>query len=243
MREFLLNVSAQQMVLTGLVFFGGIYFVFGSINWLLTQKLLPKWGIGKILDPRTLKPGQIRRELSLSALSILLFGVGMLAPWGILQLGWANLAYKPSAFQIGIEVAILIIWNDVHFYFNHRLLHTRWLRRFHKLHHKSVVTTPWSTYSFHPVEAIMLGNVILLPMLIHDFSAFALISVPLFSLFSNSIGHSNYDFKPEGNGVWQKASRRHHLHHACYHGNFGFMFGFMDTLMKTALPNNAADRS
>jgi len=134
------------------------------------------------------------------------------------------------------------VWNDVHFWVNHRLLHTRALRRFHGPHHRSMVSTPFSTYSFHPVEAVMLGNVILLPMVVHDFSFWALASVPLFSLFFNNIGHSNYDFFP---GVsyshWFAASRRHHLHHACHSGNYGFQFTFMDRLFGTRLSADAAD--
>jgi sterol desaturase/sphingolipid hydroxylase (fatty acid hydroxylase superfamily) len=47
------------------------------------------------------------------------------------------------------------------------------------------VTTPWSTYSFHPIEALMLGNIILLPMLVHDFYFWSLASVPVLSLILN----------------------------------------------------------
>ena len=53
------------------------------------------------------------------------------------------------------------------------------LVRFHGDHHRSYVTTPWSTYSFHPLEALMLGNIILLPMLVHDFYFWSLAAVPV----------------------------------------------------------------
>ncbi|MBH0312789.1 sterol desaturase family protein, partial [Alcaligenes faecalis] len=114
----------------------------------------------------------------------------------------------------------------------------RWLRRYHGPHHSSVVVTPFSTYSFHPLESIMLGNVILLPMVVHDFSFWSLLSVPLFSLFFNSIGHSNYDFFPTvSSRNWLAASRRHQRHHAQYNGNYGFQFSFMDRLFGTRLPD------
>src|SRR5256885_17090109 len=114
-----------------------------------------------------------------------------------------------------IEIVVLLIWNDVHFWINHRLLHTRLLGRFHGDHHRSIVTTPWSTYSFHPIEALMLGNVILLPMVVHDFSFWSLAPVPVLSLLLNVIGHSNYDFFPGVSDTHAlAASRRHHLHHA-----------------------------
>lgn len=240
MRDFILNCSAAEIMLAGLTFFAGIYVAFGCANWLLTRKLLPALGIGIQLDPRPLGAGQLKREFELSVLSILIFGLGMVFPWGFLQLGWAQLAVAPSLAQTLLEILVLIVWNEIHFYINHRLLHTRWLRQFHLPHHKSVVTTPWSAYSFHPVEAVMLGNVILLPMLLHDFSVYALFSVPLFSLLFNTIGHSNFDFNPRSPRVIFNGARRHHLHHACFHGNYGFMFPFMDWIFKTALPADAA---
>jgi lathosterol oxidase len=235
------SLTALEVMLWGLAFFSGIYLLFGSVTWILTRHILPALGVGRILDPRPLAQGQLRREFTLSFASILIFGVGMIFPWGLLQLGWAQLTPNASPQRIVLEIIALMLWNDMHFWFNHRLLHTRWLRRFHLPHHRSVVTTPFSTYSFHPVEALMLGNVILLPMLVHDFSFWALFSVPLFSLFFNCVGHANYDFFSKVSyRHWFAASRRHHLHHACYNGNYGFQFTFMDRIFGTRLPPDAA---
>ena len=236
------TLSMAAVMAWGLLFFGSIYLGFGAVNWLLTRRLLPALGIGRVLDPRPVGRDQLRRELLQSAVSVLIFGLGLVFPWGLLQLGWARLAVDPGGWRIALEILALAVWNDIHFWINHRLLHTRWLRHFHGPHHRSVVSTPFSTYSFHPVEAVLLGNVILLPMVVHDFSFWALASVPLFSLFFNNIGHANYDFFT---GVsyshWFAASRRHHLHHAAHAGNYGFQFTFMDRLFGTRLPADAAD--
>ena len=107
---------------------------------------------------------------------------------------------------------------------------------------RSLITTPWATYSFHPLEAVLLGNVILLPMVLHDFSLPALLALPIISLVFNNIGHSNYDFLPGAahDRWWLNGARRHHLHHACYSGNFGFMLPFMDRWFGTNLPPDAA---
>ena len=225
----------------GLLFFTSIYVVFCGGNWLLTQSILPALGLGKRIDPRPLRDGQLRDELRLSAVSLLVFGVGAVLPWAFLRWGWASLAQDPGALRIAVEVVVLLVWNDIHFYANHRLLHTKALRRFHQQHHRSLVTTPFATYSFHPLEAALLGNVILLPMLLHDFSFAALLSLPVCSLLLNNLGHSNYDYAPGvGPNHWLAASRRHHLHHACYHGNYGFLFNFMDGWFGTRLPDDAS---
>jgi sterol desaturase/sphingolipid hydroxylase (fatty acid hydroxylase superfamily) len=235
-------LSLPAVMLWGLAFFGGLYLSFGAITWLLTQRVLPALGIGRVLDPRPVRAEQWRREFTQSGLSVLIFGLGMVFPWGLLQLGWARLAVDASGWRIAAEILVLAVWNDVHFWINHRLLHTKPLRRFHGPHHRSVVTTPFSTYSFHPIEALMLGNVILWPMLVHDFSFWSLASVPVFSLFFNCIGHANYDFFTRVSyGHWFAASRRHHLHHAAHAGNYGFQFTFMDRLFGTRLPADAAE--
>jgi lathosterol oxidase len=230
--------SAWQATAWGLAFFTSIYLVLCGGNWWLTRHLLPALGVGRRIDSKPLRDGQIRHELSLSALSILIFGIGTILPWGLLRLGWAQLAADPGPLRIALEMLVLLLWNDIHFYANHRLLHTRWLRRFHAQHHRSLVTTPFSTYSFHPLEAALLGNVILLPMLLHDFSFAALLSLPVMSLLLNNLGHSNYDFAPSaGHDHWLSASRRHHLHHTRHHGNYGFLFNFMDGGFGTRLPD------
>ncbi len=228
----------------GIVFFMALYLGFAALFLLLSRRVLPALNYGGILDPRPLASGQIRRELGLSLVSILIFGSGLVLPWALLKSGWAQLANHPSLGQIILEVVALILWNEVHFYLNHRLLHTGWFKRFHLPHHRSVVTTPWSTYAFHPLEAMLLGNVIIWPMLVHDFSLIALFSLPVISLLFNSIGHANYDFLPDfaKDRWWLNGARRHHLHHACYHGNFGFMLPFMDRWLNTELPIDAADQ-
>ena len=229
-------LPAHLAVLWGLSYFAALYIVLCGGTWLLTRHLLPALGVGHAIECSRLPAGQIRREIGGSAVSIVVFGVGSVIPWWFLHAGWAGLASHPGVLRVVLEAAVLLLWNDVHFYLNHRLLHTRALRRYHQQHHRSRITTPFATYSFHPLEAAMLGNVILLPMLVHDFSFAALLSLPFLSLLLNNLGHSNYDFRPHADAdSWWAASRRHHLHHACYHGNYGFLFNFMDRWCGTRL--------
>ena len=235
-------LSGVQVMLLGVVWFGTLYLTGALFTTWLTRHLFPTLRIGRQLDPRALPAGQLRRELHWSAVSILIFGCGLVVPWGLLQLGWAEFAIAPSWWRILAEILLLFVWNELHFYTCHRLLHTLWLRRFHATHHRSHIATPFSTYAFHPVEALMLGSVPLLPMLAHDFSFIALASLPVMSLALNSLGHSNYEFsRVEAARGWLDASRRHHLHHACYHGNYGFLLSVFDRLLGTALPVDAAD--
>jgi len=88
----------------------------------------------------------------------------------------------------------------------------------------------------------MLGNVLLLPMAVHDFSVQALVALPLVSLWFNSIGHVNWDPWPRlGVGHPLTSGRRHALHHARFNGNYGFLFPVVDAWMGTALEDTPLD--
>jgi len=242
MRDFILNASAIEIMLSGLAFFFCMYFIFCLINIGLSSVIFPAFKKGNILDVRPVNKHQLRREIGLSLITVMIFGLGVIFPWGLLQLGWANLALNPSLLQISLEIVILFFWNELHFYINHRLLHTPWLHRFHKAHHQSMTTTPWTTYSFHPVESLMLGSVLILPMLVHDFSVEALFSVPVFSFFINQIGHANYDWFPESKFFLFQGARRHQQHHEKIHGNFGFALDWLDRWLKTDFCQKMANR-
>jgi Delta7-sterol 5-desaturase len=241
MGEAFLALAPWQVVLTGVLWFSVLYFGSAVLTSSLIR-LLARIGYGRVLDARPLPSGQLQREIRESLLSILVFGIGMLAPWGMLKLGWAKLAQDPSLTRIALETVALFFWNELHFYASHRLLHTKPLRRFHGAHHQSHTATPFSTYALHPLEAAMLGSVPLLPMLLHDFSLQALAALTVLSIALNNLGHSNYEFSAQGPARgWRAASRRHHLHHACYHGNYGFLLGIFDRVAGTLLPIDAAD--
>ncbi|NUO71531.1 MAG: sterol desaturase family protein [Frateuria sp.] len=242
MGHWFVSLSAIEVMWVGVAFFATLYLLTGSVGTLLTRVLLPALHIGRTLDPRPLAPGQLRREMLQSLVSVLIFGIGLVVPWGLLRLGWAHLAVDPHPLRVLVEIAVLFVWNELHFYVNHRLLHTRPLRRFHAAHHRSHVATHFSTYAFHPVEALMLGSVPLIPMLLHDFSFVALAALPVLSIVLNNLGHANYEISRQAPARgWLGASRRHHLHHACYHGNYGFLLSCFDRWFGTALPLDAAD--
>lgn len=221
-------LNAWQVACWGVLYFAALYGV-GALAMQAVTRWLAARGIGAWLAAADPRPGQIAREVRQSAVSILIFGIGLLLPWALVQWGWSGLDGQASPLKIALEILALGCWNEVHFWLNHR-----W-RRFHGPHHRSVVPTPWSTYSFHPVEALLLGSVMLPPMLVHDFSFWSLAALPLLSVTGNLLGHSNYDFFPHlPDGHWLSLSRRHFRHHARGDGNYGFAMRFMDRWMGTA---------
>lgn len=182
-----------------------------------------------------LYPGQIRREIRQSMVSILIFSIqGILIQQGLIN-HWLYISYELNWWVIP-QIIVLFLWNEIHFYLCHALLHTPFImRRIHWVHHHSKEPTVFSTYSFHWAEAFLLGTVIFFPMLIYPFQAVAVLSLPVMSILINTLGHCNYDFfagmRPSH---LLKFSYRHSMHHKYGKGNLGFLLPWFDYLFNTS---------
>ncbi|MFZ5891974.1 MAG: sterol desaturase family protein [Myxococcota bacterium] len=213
-----------------------IYFGIGSVSEWFVTRVFPARGVGRALSQRDLMPGQKLAEIKSSLVSIALFGgYGVLTLFGYRAGFWGIAAATPL--RVVLELALLTLWNEAHFYAIHRLLHTKPLFRLvHREHHRSIRPTSWSTFAMHPLEATLLGSVMVLVMPFHDFAWLSLLLFPVVSLTLNNIGHMNYDVLRTGSD-WNPlaGSRRHELHHRLVHGNYGFMWPFLDRAFSTEL--------
>jgi Delta7-sterol 5-desaturase len=220
-----------------------LYFTFAIAAWAVTRRVLLPMGIGDVVERHPIRKGQIAKEIRRSLVSIAIFG-----GYGVLTFeawckGFVAINFGASWLKIGAEVAMLVIWNEVHFYTMHRSLHTPWLfRKVHRIHHESAVPTPFSTYSFHWIESMLLGSVMLLPMFIYRFSAPALLALPIISILLNTIGHSNYNLFANHPRM-RSASVEHTAHHIRVNGNFGFYLPFFDRWARTALSRKPEHRT
>jgi len=203
-------------------YFLAIYVTFAGIVWLIAN------AAQRPILVRPLAPGQMRGEVLQSLRSVLLFGLGMVVPWTMVQAGITGIIVSADPMDILLECLGLVLWNDLHFYALHLLLHKR-LKRSHAVHHKSVAATPFASYSMSATEALLLGSVMPLAMLVHSFSWQALIFLPVWSIFINTLSHSNCDLLPTGKAHSILGFIRHHQsHHTHYHGNYGFFFNHLD---------------
>lgn len=189
------------------------------------------------INHKPVSKAQFMREILQSMRSILLFGVGMIFPWYLIQAGWVDISTSTNLIRIGLEVLVLIVWNDIHLYAVHRFLHSKF-KKWHAAHHQSVSATPFTSYSMSASEALMLGSVMPMAMLVHDFSIAALFLLPIWSIIINAFAHSNCDFFPNAKENSLLSFIRHHQsHHSNYHGNYSFFFIQIDRWLKTDQPS------
>ncbi|MES2501198.1 MAG: sterol desaturase family protein [Pseudomonadota bacterium] len=226
------NNNPIPLVLCAMAFFLVIYSTFSGLVFLLARQA------NRPIEKRVVTGKQLATELINSMRSIALFGLGMIVPWWLMRNGYASIATTASAMQIAVECVILILWNDLHFYIVHRLLHTnfKWLslKPAHITHHKSIAATPFAAYSMSVTEALMLGSVMPIAMLIWDFSAFSLLFLPVWSIAINALAHSNCDLFPNApQRSYLNLVKHHQSHHSHYHGNYSFFFWPLDAYLGT----------
>ena len=224
-----------MVFLTLTLAFAVLYFSICGGLFFLVQRAI-KNGVAELVRTEKRFSKQIWFEIRHSLMSIIIFGgYGLLLVFCYRQ-GWIRIL-SDGGIWIGIDLIIFIIWNEIHFYLGHKLMHTKYFLPIHRVHHQSVVVTPFSTYSFHPLESLIFGSVIILPMLVYDFQLWTLILFPVYSLFFNALGHSNARLKKKTILNKLEISQQHNDHHTKFHHNFGFVSEWMDRLFRTHYKN------
>lgn len=226
--QLLTSDSLLILAISAMLYFLVIYCIFTGVSWWLAIL------IKRPISNRAVSKNQINTEVTQSLRTIALFGIGILVPWYTLKAGLATIKLETNTVKIIIDCAILIVWNDLHFYAIHRVLHTKF-KKTHGVHHQSVTSTPFAAYSMSITEALLLGSVMPLAMLIYTFSLQALMLLPIWSIFINALSHSNCDLFPKANPYSLLGFIKHHqYHHSHYQGNYSFFFGKLDTWLGTA---------
>jgi Delta7-sterol 5-desaturase len=136
----------------------------------------------------------------------------------------------------------LFFLHDTAFYWSHRAMHHKALfETFHRVHHDSKEPTPFATYSFHPLEAIVQGLNSLVPflaLLVMPWHAIPLTIFGLGVVLFNVIGHLGFEIYPKNWHKWpilgwKTTAYHHYMHHQRSGGNYGLYFRFWDRLCGT----------
>ena len=221
--------SYLELYLYTFLYFMVLYFLVGPLLLYACKFLSKKGYLNKIVD-RPVKQSQINFEIKHSFKSIILFGFSSLPIIYLIRSGTIELA-ENSVSNIIIGIVILNIWNEVHFFIVHRIMHIPFfMKNVHYIHHKSRTPTVYSVYCFHWFEALLLSTV---PFIIALFIAFAPLAIalyPLSSILLNFSGHCNYRFGNGKGSNWTLFGTHHNQHHSKGKQNFGFASDLLDQL-------------
>jgi sterol desaturase/sphingolipid hydroxylase (fatty acid hydroxylase superfamily) len=144
--------------------------------------------------------------------------------WGFANgwLPWVGLRSNPIWFVAWL--LLIPVWNDIHFYFVHRLTHWKPLYRgAHYLHHRNVNVGPWSGLAMHPLEHLLYFTrwLILLVVPSHPIHLFYLMQR---TGLGPSQGHTGFDqivLRTSSDTLLAIDSYYHYLHHRYFECNYG----------------------
>ena len=128
------------------------------------------------------------------------------------------------------SIICCIFINDGYFYWVHRFMHLKAIfPRVHLIHHLSNTPTPWSIFSFGPIEAFILYAIFPIFVFFIPLHPVALAAIILYNLVNNISGHLGFEIVPlKLHRHWlfkySNTVTHHELHHSKVKCNFGLLF-------------------
>jgi Delta7-sterol 5-desaturase len=192
--------------------------------------------------PKRLKDQQYWREVRWSAISSGLFAILSTMCFWAFQHGYTKIYVDFDAYSLGyffFSIVVVLVAYETYYYWLHRWMHKPGVFRIvHKVHHESVSTSVFTSFSFHPLEALL--QFIFLPVVIFilPLHYVALAIVLMAMTISAIVNHAGIEIFPRKFyahpvGKWLIGSTHHELHHKEFTRNFGLYFTFWDKLMNT----------
>ncbi len=221
------------------------YLVAASISYLAVWVLC-----GKLLRHRYIqkkRPGLKRHwmELRYSISSVAIYSIvavglflgndaGVFHIVGFDEYGWGHFF---------ISLILLILWHDFYFYWTHKWMHQPKIYKYvHRVHHRSTNPSPWTAYSFHPIEAFIQAAFIPIFLLFIPVNGYGFFVFMVYQISRNVIGHLGYElfhnaFITSKWLNWITTTTHHDQHHHYFNHNYGLYFTWWDKWMKTEHPN------
>lgn len=222
----------------------------GLFHWLIDVRRAPSV-VAERIQSRRPRPGDVRREIRHSLVSLALFaayGVVLIEAHdaGLSALYWDVSSYPLWWLPASFIVATVL--HDTYFYWTHRLMHTKlFFKYFHAGHHRSLTPTPWAILSFQPLETVFQVGFFALLILFVPMHPAVLLAYFMFDGLVNAAGHCGHEIVPARYREhpllrYTNAVTHHDLHHSRFNYNFGQYFNVWDRLMGTFLDRPAAAR-
>jgi len=138
---------------------------------------------------------------------------------------------------LGLQIAMILLIQDVLFYGIHRVFHTSRVWKFHAIHHSPTVLDWMSAARFHPINNLLefvLADVVVLLM---GFSPEALLTLAPFNLIYSAMTHANLNWTFGPLRYVFASPVFHRWHHTTQEEgldkNFASTFPFLDLLFGT----------
>jgi Delta7-sterol 5-desaturase len=223
----------------------GRYFLFAGIFYLVFYRWFPaKWKARKI-NTRNYRTNQFKIEVKWSIITSLLFSIAGAITVLLWQKGYTKVYTDLSLYgwwYLPFSLIIFMLLHETYYYWLHRWMHfPEVFKIVHKVHHDSNVTSPFTAFSFHPIEGLLQAVFLPAMLLILPMHYVVIIILLVIMTISSVINHLDIEIYPQKFnqnflGKWVIGASHHSLHHKQFKYNFGLYFTFWDKIKKTESP-------
>ncbi|HWA97587.1 MAG TPA: sterol desaturase family protein [Pirellulales bacterium] len=203
----------------------------GAIGLAAFVLLIEAWGMGWQQSSlrRLLSPANESTRNDLFYLLLYVSGLKpVLAFLFSLGTGYAIHRWVTATFSVQLlegvsfipALAVVTLVNSLLFYWNHRLMHSRWLWEIHKVHHSAEEMNLITPHRNHPIDSAVTMVTYALPSAVLGASEPVILTYTLLNGFYQSMAHSNLDWKLDRFGLgWVErwlliSSGGHRIHHS-----------------------------
>ena len=223
----------------------GRYFLIAGSFYLFFHRWKGERFRGNKINERDYKKDQFRKEVRWSMITTGIFAVAGALTALLWQKGYTKIYLDVNEYPLWwlpLSLLIAMLLHETYYYWLHRWMHQPAIFRIvHKVHHDSNITSPWTAFSFHPLEGLIQALFLPLLILFLPMHLYVLIIQLTLMTFSSVINHLDIEIYPKGfhkhlMGKWMIGATHHSLHHKQFRYNYGLYFTFWDKWKKTESP-------
>jgi Delta7-sterol 5-desaturase len=203
------------------------------------QWIIERWwkaGVTRIAGVRRIR--QIKREIGWSFVSSIVFALLSALCYQAYLLGYTKVYLSVSEqplWYFMVSPFLFLITYETYYYWMHRVMHIPFIfKTVHKVHHASIHPTVFTSFSFHPLEALLQFLFFPLFLFLVPFHVTMLLAVLVILSLSAVINHSGVEvFRKKALTKHLIGSSHHDINHKEFINNFGLYFTWWDKWMKT----------
>jgi sterol desaturase/sphingolipid hydroxylase (fatty acid hydroxylase superfamily) len=223
----------------------GRYFLAAGLFYAVFYLWYPeKWKQRKI-NSRNYNKHQFRKEVKWSCITAMIFAVSGTLTAILWQKGYTKLyteVYDHPVWWLPVSLAIAMVLHETYYYWLHRWMHhPKVFKIVHKVHHDSNITSPWTAFSFHPLEGVIQALFLPALLMVLPMHLYILVIQLTIMTVSSVINHLDIEIYPKNFykhflGRWLIGATHHSLHHKQFKYNYGLYFTFWDKWKRTESP-------
>ena len=223
----------------------GRYLLIAGLFYTIFYLWFPNYWKNKKINERQYKSGQFRKEVGWSTITALIFALSGAITVLLWQRGYIKVYNETTAYPLWwlpVSLFLALVLHETYYYWLHRWMHhPKIFKTVHKVHHDSNITSPWTAFSFHPIEGFFQALFLPVLLLLIPMHLYVLIIQLTIMTFSSVINHLDIEIYPKNFhkhflGRWLIGATHHSLHHKQFRYNYGLYFTFWDKWKHTESP-------